>query len=84
MRMPKAHRLVPGCPVRACIGIQIFFACFMVYVLRVTISINLLAMVTTAKTSKNVTVSECVAEQQSQSATATPPPDVSRPTSSSN
>lgn len=47
--------------IRGWIGIQIFFAVFMVYALRVTISINLLAMVkeTGGKTEKNIT-SECV------------------------
>lgn len=53
-----------GIPIRGFIGIQIFFAVFMVYMLRVSISINLLAMIETNDKIGNNTIhlSDCVTE----------------------
>lgn len=65
-----------GFPIRACIAMQIFFACFMVYLIRVTVSINILAMVKTGKKSKD-SISECVEIVESANGTAPPLKDVS-------
>lgn len=63
---------------RGCVGIQIFFAVFIVYMIRVTISINMLAMVKTGKKDTKNNTSECIEKKdENDTESSKPLPDVS-------